>query len=88
MTVRYQRIDLLLNPGSFREMGSLAGSVEYNETGDQLTSFVASNNIIGSGTITHGSLSKKVMVLADDFSGRFEIRYSRMVLTLTDWARQ
>ena len=56
-------------------MGSLASSVEYNETGDQLTSFVASNNIIGTGTVTHGSLSKKVMVLADDFSGQFRIRF-------------
>lgn len=65
-----QRIDLLLNSGSFREVGSLTSSVTYSDDATRITSFVPSNNFIGTGEIGVAPLVKKVVVLGDDFTVR------------------
>ena len=62
-TVR-ERIDKLLDHGSFHEIGALAGRAEYN--GDQLASFTPSNFVVGSGRID----GRRVVVGGDDFTVR------------------
>ncbi|HET8944291.1 MAG TPA: carboxyl transferase domain-containing protein [Dehalococcoidia bacterium] len=59
------RIDQLLDPASFREVGSLAGRVEYDEEG-RITSYTPSNFVTGLGTIN----GRRVIVGADDFTVR------------------
>jgi acetyl-CoA carboxylase carboxyltransferase component len=59
------RVDQLLDPGSFREIGSLASRVEYDEAG-QIKSFTPSNFIAGRGNID----GRQVIVGADDFTVR------------------
>jgi len=49
LTVR-ERIDLLLDPGSFQEIGTIAGSPEYDESG-KLKSFEPDVNVMGFGKI-------------------------------------
>jgi len=58
------RIAALLDAGSFREIGTLAGKAEY-ENG-QLKSFMAANFIYGTGRIDQ----RKVVVGGDDFTIR------------------
>lgn len=60
-----ERIDRLLDRGSFHETGLLAGRGEYDEQG-RLVSFRPSNFVCGRGTI-HG---RPVVVGADDFTVR------------------
>jgi len=64
MTAR-ERVDTLLDPGTFREMGSLTGKARYDEAG-QMTEFTPSNAVIGTGRID----GVKVSVSADDFTIR------------------
>jgi propionyl-CoA carboxylase beta chain len=64
LTVR-ERLDALLDPGSFREWGSLAGEARYDEAGG-LVAFRASSCLGGRGTIE----SRAVVVSADDFTVR------------------
>jgi acetyl-CoA carboxylase carboxyltransferase component len=64
LTVR-ERIDLLVDPGSFRELGSIAGSATY-EPGGELKQFVPSNFIFGRGRIG----GRPVAVAGDDFTVR------------------
>jgi len=64
MTVR-ERIDALLDPGSFREWGSLAGEGQYDANG-QLTGFRASSCLVGRGAID----GRPVALSADDFTNR------------------
>ena len=64
LTVR-ERIDLLLDPGSFREVGSVAGKASYDDAGD-ITSFMPSNLVMGRGTID----GRPVVVTSDDFTVR------------------
>lgn len=64
LTVR-ERIDALLDPGSFREWGSLAGEGRYGADG-QLEGFRPSSCLGGRGTIEH----RTVAVSADDFTVR------------------
>src|SRR2546426_9508939 len=59
------RIDHLLDDGSFREIGSLAGKVEYDDTG-QIKGYTPSNFITGRGTIN----GRPVIVGCDDFTVR------------------
>jgi acetyl-CoA carboxylase carboxyltransferase component len=59
------RIDQLLDEGSFHEIGSLAGRVEYDEDG-RITAYTPSNFITGRGTID----GRPVIVGADDFTVR------------------
>ena len=60
-----ERIELLLDEGSFREVGSVAGFASYDEEGD-ITGFTPANSVGGSGKIDHRS----VIVCADDFTSR------------------
>ena len=64
LTVR-ERIALLLDEGSFREVGALAGAASYDETG-QLASFMPANFVTGTGLLA----GRKVVVGGDDFTVR------------------
>jgi acetyl-CoA carboxylase carboxyltransferase component len=64
LTVR-ERIHELLDPGSFREWGSLAGEGRYDPDG-RLTGFRASSCLVGRGTVE----GRTVVVSADDFTIR------------------
>ncbi len=64
LTVR-ERIEKLLDPGSFREIGAIAGKAEYNEDGS-LKDFSPSNFVCGRGQINQ----RPVVVGGDDFTVR------------------
>src|SRR5262245_13567041 len=64
LTVR-ERIDKLLDPGSFREIGSIAGKGSYDESGD-LVDFQPANFVFGRGKID----GRPVVVGGDDFTVR------------------
>jgi len=64
LTVR-ERIERLLDPGSFHEIGALAGRAEYDESG-QLASFTPSNFVAGTGRID----GRQVSIGGDDFTVR------------------
>ncbi|HEV8145979.1 MAG TPA: carboxyl transferase domain-containing protein [Bryobacteraceae bacterium] len=64
LTVR-ERIDALLDEGSFHETGALAGKAEYDAAG-HLTSFTPSNFVAGTGRID----GRRVVVGGDDFTVR------------------
>ena len=64
LTVR-ERITALLDEGSFREWGSLAGEGRYDADG-RLTGFRASSCLVGRGAID----GRAVAVSADDFTIR------------------
>jgi len=63
LTVR-ERIDRLLDPGSFHEIGALAGKATY-ENG-KLASFTPSNFVTGTGLIE----GRRVVIGGDDFTVR------------------
>jgi acetyl-CoA carboxylase carboxyltransferase component len=63
LTVR-ERIDALLDPGSFHEIGALAGRATYED--GELAAFTASNFVMGRGRIDH----RPVVVGGDDFTVR------------------
>ena len=60
-----ERIDALLDPGTFHEVGALAGRATYGEDGN-LTAFSPSNFIFGTGRIDR----RRVIVAGDDFTLR------------------
>src|SRR5688572_25911303 len=60
-----ERVDGLLDPESFREVGSVAGSAAYDEAGN-ITGFVPANLVMGRGTID----GRPVVVTSDDFTVR------------------
>ncbi len=64
LTVR-ERIDALLDPGSFHEIGSVAGKAFYDDEG-RLIDFNASNTIVGRGRID----GRTVVLQGDDFTVR------------------
>jgi propionyl-CoA carboxylase beta chain len=64
LTVR-ERIEALLDPGTFREWGSLAGEGRYGPDGE-LTGFRASSCLAGRGAVD----GRTVVVSADDFTIR------------------
>jgi acetyl-CoA carboxylase carboxyltransferase component len=64
LTVR-ERIDRLLDSGSFHEIGALTGRAVYDESG-QLASFTPSNFVTGTGRID----DRQVVVGGDDFTVR------------------
>jgi acetyl-CoA carboxylase carboxyltransferase component len=64
LTVR-ERIDAFLDPGSFRELGSIAGKVVYDERGE-IREVVPANFVMGRGTLD----GRPVMVGGDDFTVR------------------
>ena len=59
------RVDLLLDPGSFHEIGKISGVADYAADGS-LASFTPSNMITGRGQIE----GRPVGVIADDFTVR------------------
>ncbi len=59
------RIDALLDPGSFREIGKIAGRGSYDENGD-LVDLAPSNFIFGRGDID----GRAIVASADDFTVR------------------
>ena len=60
-----ERIDALLDPGSFEEVGAIAGSAAYDEEGG-LTDLTPANFVCGLGRIE----GRRVAVGADDFTVR------------------
>jgi acetyl-CoA carboxylase carboxyltransferase component len=63
-TVR-ERVDALLDPGSFHEIGSISGMAQYGPDG-ALLEFTPANNIFGRGRID----GRTVVVAGDDFTVR------------------
>ena len=64
LTVR-ERIDLLLDPGSFHEIGALAGRAKYGADG-RIETFQPANFVFGRGRIE----GRPVVVGGDDFTVR------------------
>ena len=64
LTVR-ERIEALLDPGSFHETGALAGRATYDDQGN-MAAFVPSNFVFGTGRID----GRRVVVGGDDFTVR------------------
>ncbi|MGO4713952.1 acyl-CoA carboxylase subunit beta [Bradyrhizobium sp. 2TAF24] len=64
LTVR-ERIDRLLDAGSFHEIGGIAGSGEYDDNGD-LISLTPANCVFGRGRVD----GRAVVVVGDDFTVR------------------
>ena len=60
-----ERIALLLDDGSFREVGSLAGFASYDADGN-ISAFTPANHVGGWGTIDE----RTAVVCADDFTSR------------------
>ena len=60
-----ERIDLLLDDGTFREVGSIAGFASYDDAG-QIVDFTPANHVGGWGRID----TRSVVVCADDFTSR------------------
>jgi len=60
-----ERIERLLDPGSFRETGSLAGFASYDEAGN-VAAFTPANHVGGWGRID----GREAVVCADDFTSR------------------
>ena len=64
LTVR-ERLDALLDPGSFHEIGAIAGRATYDATG-RLAELAPSNLLFGRGRIE----GRPIVVSADDFTVR------------------
>jgi acetyl-CoA carboxylase carboxyltransferase component len=64
LTVR-ERIERLIDPGSFHEVGAIAGKAEYDAAG-QLKSLMPANCVMGRAQID----GRPVIVLGDDFTVR------------------
>ena len=64
LTVR-ERIDRLLDPGSFHEVGATAGKAEYGPD-HRIAAFIPANCVFGRGTID----GRAVVVAGDDFTLR------------------
>ena len=64
LTVR-ERVERLLDPASFAEIGALTGSARYDEAGN-LTDLTPANVVIGTGRID----GRPVAVAAEDFTIR------------------
>lgn len=68
-----ERIDALLDQGSFHEVGSVAGTIDWKTVSgtndkikDEIKTFTPSNNVQGFGTVG----GRRVVFTADDFSLR------------------
>ncbi|WP_163851901.1 acyl-CoA carboxylase subunit beta [Pseudooceanicola aestuarii] len=64
LTVR-ERIDVLSDAGSFRELGKLTGKGRYDEHG-RMEDFTPSNSVVGYGRVN----GRKVVISGDDFTIR------------------
>ncbi|MFN5881168.1 MAG: acyl-CoA carboxylase subunit beta [Burkholderiales bacterium] len=65
LTVR-ERIDGLLDAGSFQEVGTLSGIGEYDPKTNELTGVTPANCVFGRGTVD----GRSVVVVGDDFTVR------------------
>lgn len=65
LTVR-ERIDRMLDPGSFHEIGAIAGKATYDPESRSITSFVPANCVFGRGTVN----ARPVVIAGDDFTLR------------------
>jgi acetyl-CoA carboxylase carboxyltransferase component len=65
LTVR-ERIDAILDDGSFLEIGSIAGKATYDASGKVMTDFMPANGVFGRGTID----DRPVVIYGDDFTVR------------------
>lgn len=64
-----ERVEQLLDPGSFQEVGSVSGTVKWKQTGpikEEPVDYVPSNNVQGFGRLQ----GRKIVFTADDFSIR------------------
>ncbi|MEM6653547.1 MAG: carboxyl transferase domain-containing protein, partial [Pseudomonadota bacterium] len=64
LTVR-ERVAFLADPGSFHELGKIAGRATYNQN-EELESFMASNSVVGRAKIN----GRPAFILGDDFTVR------------------
>jgi acetyl-CoA carboxylase carboxyltransferase component len=64
LTVR-ERIDKMLDPGSFHEVGSVAGKASYDESG-KLIELTPANCVFGRGKVD----GRPVVIVGDDFTVR------------------
>src|SRR3954451_21665489 len=64
LTVR-ERVGAMLDPGSFHEVGAIAGKAAYGPDG-KLAEFTPSNCVMGRGLVD----GRPVVVVADDFTVR------------------
>ena len=64
LTVR-ERIDHMLDPGSFHEIGAIAGKATYNNA-NELTDFSPANCVFGRGKVN----GRPVVITGDDFTVR------------------
>ena len=64
LTVR-ERIDQMLDPGTFKEIGSIAGKASYDAKGN-ITGFMPANCVFGRGLVE----GRPVVVAGDDFTLR------------------
>ncbi|MDR3536828.1 MAG: carboxyl transferase domain-containing protein [Acetobacteraceae bacterium] len=64
LTVR-ERIDRMLDPGTFQEIGSIAGKASYDDRGT-ITGFIPANCVFGRGLVD----GRPVVVAGDDFTLR------------------
>ena len=64
LTVR-ERVDALIDPGSFHEIGAIAGKATYDDDGN-LTDFVPANLVTGRARID----GRPVVIAGDDFTVR------------------
>ena len=64
LTVR-ERIDALLDPGSFHEIGAVAGKARYDDDGE-IAAFTPANLVTGRGRID----GRRIAVAGDDFTVR------------------
>ena len=60
-----ERIDLLIDAGTFREVGSIAGFASYDEAGE-IDAFTPANHVGGWGEVD----ARTTIVCADDFTSR------------------
>jgi propionyl-CoA carboxylase beta chain len=67
LTVR-ERVAFLADPGSFHEIGKIAGVASY-DAADELESFRPSNSVMGRATLD----GRPAVILADDFCQGFEV---------------
>ena len=91
-----ERIDLLLDEGSFEEIGKIAGSAEYDETGKRKL-FEADVSVIGFGKISdrlvcvwgqdysvHGGANSSRIVGKTNFMERVALNYRVPMIRLLD----
>ena len=65
LTVR-ERVDRILDPGSFLEIGSIAGKATYDASHKVMTDFLPANGVFGRGEID----GRPVVIFGDDFTVR------------------